>query len=147
MNTKERAKQYFDALGINPYVKGPLYKEGLLDKPPIPKTKTLEQEVCIVSISCIIFFTYVEVIIPEKNWFFQGYTGGIGWPGFDDGPGDIYYDNLDTLTRAHTFGVAFGAEGAGVAQVTWGTSGNATAAVGGESTGVFVGSGNWGHHI
>ena len=69
MNTQERAKQYFDALGINPYVKGPLYKEGLLDKPPIPETNTLEQEVCIVSISCIIFFTYVEVSFLVRNCF------------------------------------------------------------------------------
>ena len=57
--------------------------------------------------------------------------------------GVIYFGNLKTLLKATTFGVAFGAEDGGVVQVTWGTSGNATAAGVGEGLGAFGGSGNW----
>ena len=57
--------------------------------------------------------------------------------------GDIYYDNIDTLLKATTFGLAFVATDGGIVQVTWGTSGNATAAAVGEGAGVFAGSGSW----
>jgi hypothetical protein len=59
------------------------------------------------------------------------------------GAGVIYFGDLNTLLKATTFGVAFGAEDGGVVQVTWGTSGNATAGGIGEGLGAFGGSGNW----
>ena len=47
------------------------------------------------------------------------------------------------LLKATTFGVAFVAEDGGALQVTWGTSGNATAVGVGEGLGAFGGSGSW----
>ena len=57
--------------------------------------------------------------------------------------GVIYFGSEATLLKATTFGVAFGAEDGGVVQVTWGTSGNATAAGIGEGLGAFGGSGSF----
>ena len=73
---------------------------------------------------------------------FKVESGGVG-VGDLTCEGVIYYGNQDVLLKATTFGVAFGAEDGGVVQVTWGTSGNATAAGIGEGLGAFGGSGSW----
>jgi|TARA_R100000808_G_C2152339_1_gene161716 hypothetical protein len=142
MNLEERGRKYFKALGINPDTKGRAYEEKLLDAVPVCE-KGLKNEGCEISVYCFLFYTYVEVNMLTSEWTFQGSAGGVGIPGGMESAGDIYYDNIDTLLKATTFGLAFVAADGGIVQVTWGTSGNATAAAVGEGAGVFAGSGSW----
>ena len=140
---RERAKKYFASLGINPDTKGNTYQERFLDAPPVP-SGGMKNEPCIISAECFVFYTHVEVVMLQTAETFEGNCGGIGTPGGFYGAGDIYFNNMETLLRATTFGAFFGGvDGVEVAQITWGTSGNATAAGTGELDGAFGGSGNW----
>jgi hypothetical protein len=142
MELKDKSKRYFQALGINPNIKGNLHKDTFLDEAPIP-VKGLIDGSCTINIECFLFYTYIEVIMNESGYTFEGYSGGIGFPTELLTEGIIYYNDLDTLLRATTFGLVFISAEGGIAQVTWGTSGNATALADGVSIGAFAGSGNW----
>ena len=126
-NLKHRAAVYFNSIGVNPAV------------PPAEVT-TLP---CVIEVECFMFYTYVEVSVPDKGMKFCGSSGGIGVPGDLTAAGVIYFADWDKLKETDTFGVAFLAEDGGVVQVTWGSRGNASAAGVGEGGGAFGGSGSW----
>ena len=144
-----RAEKYFAAHGINPNKPNSDGINNILDMRPSTFWKKGMDSVldypCSISIEGFLFYAYVEVgfDIKGQSYTFQGGSGGIGL-GDLTCEGVIYFGNgLETLLAATTFGVAFGAEDGGVCQVTWGTSGNATAAGIGEGLGAFGGSGSW----
>jgi|TARA_B100000700_G_C15052424_1_gene860979 hypothetical protein len=147
---KKRADKWFAAHGINPNTKGNMYQDRILDLAPVPQWKDDTDGVinfpCSISVQSYLFYTHIEVNFTDTttniSYRFEGGSGGIG-VGSCTSFGDIYFGNLETLLKATTFGVFFGAEGAGAVQVTWGTSGNATAVCSGEGAGAFGGSGSW----
>ena len=150
LERRKRADKWFAAHGINPNTKGNTYQERILDIPPVPQwhkeSDGLINFPCSVSVESYFFYTHVEVNFTDtstgKAYRFEGGSGGIGL-GSCSSFGDIYFGNEETLLKATTFGVFFGADGGGAVQVTWGTSGNATAVCAGEGAGAFGGSGSW----
>ena len=130
---KKRADKWFAAHGINPNTKGNMYQDRILDLAPVPQWKDDTDGVinfpCSISVQSYLFYTHIEVNFTDTttniSYRFEGGSGGIG------------------VGSCTTFGVFFGAEGAGAVQVTWGTSGNATAVCSGEGAGAFGGSGSW----
>ena len=145
--SRKRAVKYFDARGINPNTKPEI--DRILDFSPIQTWSQSSDGTttypCTIEIEAFLFYMHLTVTFTDskgKEHVFEGDSGGVGL-GDITGVGVIYFGNLKTLLKATTFGVAFGAEDGGVVQVTWGTSGNATAGGVGEGLGAFGGSGNW----
>lgn len=145
--SRKRAVKYFDARGINPNTKPEI--DRILDFSPIQTWSQSSDGTttypCTIEIEAFLFYMHLTVTFTDskgKAHVFEGDSGGVGL-GDITGVGVIYFGNLKTLLKATTFGVAFGAEDGGVVQVTWGTSGNATAGGVGEGLGAFGGSGNW----
>jgi|TARA_R100001163_G_C5029532_1_gene170145 hypothetical protein len=145
--SRKRAVKYFDAKGINPNTRPEI--ERILDFSPVQTWSTTSNGTttypCTIEIEAFLFYLHLTVIFTDNKGnvhTFEGDSGGIG-VGDITGAGVIYFGDLNTLLKATTFGVAFGAEDGGVVQVTWGTSGNATAGGIGEGLGAFGGSGNW----
>ena len=100
---------------------------------------------CTISIEGILVYSSVTVTFEDgsgKSHTFEGDAWGIG-AGDIDGPGVIYFSDLDDLIRTESFGVAFVAEDGGTAMVTWGSRGNANIVGVGEGAGTFGGSGKW----
>tara|TARA_Y100001938_G_scaffold143552_1_gene216491 strand:- start:20530 stop:21012 length:483 start_codon:yes stop_codon:yes gene_type:complete len=146
---RKRAEKWFAAHGINPNTPNSDGNAQVLDmKPAITFTEDMDGTTtypCEISIEGFLFYAHVTVSFTDsagKTYEFEGGSGGIG-VGDLSSAGVIYFGNEETLLKATTFGVAFGAEDGGVVQVTWGTSGNATAAGVGEGLGAFGGSGSW----
>ena len=150
LERRKRAQRYFASYGINPNTKGNTHQDRLLDFAPVPvwnkKSTGVISYQCNISVESFLFYTHIEVEFVDPNtqqtYQFEGGSGGLGL-GTCDTVGVIYFGNLETLLKATTFGVFFGADGAGAVQVTWGTSGNATAAGAGDGAGAFGGSGSW----
>ena len=145
--SRKRAVKYFDARGINPNTKPEI--DRILDFSPIQTWSQSSDGTttypCTIEIEAFLFYMHITVTFTDskgKSHVFEGDSGGVGL-GDITGVGVIYFGNLKTLLKATTFGVAFGAEDGGVVQVTWGTSGNATAGGVGEGLGAFGGSGHW----
>ena len=146
---RKRALRYFAAYGINPDTKGNTHQDRILDMPPKPFWKKDDENTityqCKVSVESFLFYTHVEVNFTDNEgneYKYEGGSGGLGL-GTVTGVGAIYFGNQETLLKATTFGVFFGADAAGAVQVTWGTSGNATVAGDGMGAGAFGGSGGW----
>ena len=145
---RKRAEKWFAAHGINPNTPDPDGNQRVLDVRPAQSfTEDMDGVIshpCTITVEGFLFYAHVTVEFNDgsKSYEFQGGSGGVG-VGDLTCEGVIYYGNQDTLLKATTFGVAFGAEDGGVCQVTWGTSGNATAAGIGEGLGAFGGSGSW----
>lgn len=145
--SRKRAMKYFHARGINPNRRPQL--ERMLDfSPKLTWTRddyNVITHPCTIQVEAFLFYMHLTVTFEDASgdtYIFEGDSGGVGL-GDLTSEGVIYFGNLKTLLKATTFGVAFGAEDGGVVQVTWGTSGNATAAGVGEGLGAFGGSGNW----
>ena len=150
---RKKARHYFDAMGINPDIKGSMYQERRLDKKPkihkyfpVGETKNLFAE---VQLDCFIFYTHlvVTMIDGDDKWTYYGNAGGVGAPGGLTVAGDIIYTDLETLVSTTTFGVFSGGDGEGGIEVTWGTHGNfvgaGTADCAPFCAGAFGGSGQW----
>ena len=150
---RKRARHYFEARCINPYIKGSMYQERRLDMQPkihhhYPLGETYNVPAT-VELDCFIFYTHMVVTmeVGGDTWTFYGNAGGVGAPGGLTIIGDMIYTDLDVLTSTTTFGVFSGGDGVGGIEVTWGTHGNF---VGGGTAdcypfcaGAFGGSGNW----
>ena len=145
---RARAENWFSANGINPNTPDRNGNSGLLDLRPSPQYTAnvggVISHPCTINVEGFLFYAHVTVTFNDGTnaYEFEGGSGGVGIGDLTSG-GIIYYGNQNTLLTATTFGVAFGAEDGGVCQVTWGTSGNATAAGVGEGLGAFGGSGRW----
>lgn len=137
---RARAVEYFKNLGIDPNKK-PDQPIPMLNAPEVQEGVTTLP--CVIEVECFLFYTYLEVDVPDKGKKFEGHSGGVGIPGDIEAAGAIYFADWNVLVGTSTFGVAFVAEDGGVVQVTWGSHGNATAAGVGEATGAFGGSGSW----
>ena len=153
INRRKKARQYFEALGINPDIKGGMYQERRLDmRPKIHHYHPLgdvQNVPATVELDCFIFYTHMVVTmeVGDDTWTFYGNAGGVGAPGGLTIIGDMIFTDLSVLTSTTTFGVFSGGDGVGGIEVTWGTHGNF---VGGGSAdcypfcaGAFGGSGNW----
>ena len=101
---------------------------------------------CQLTITSLFFYTWFYASFYDfrnkKTYMFEGGSGGVG-VGSANGWGLIYYGDQKVLLEATAFGLAYGGAYGGLAQVTWGTSGNATAELLGTGVGVFGGSGSW----
>lgn len=100
---------------------------------------------CTISIVGALVYSRVEVVFQDPAgtiYTFKGDAGGLGL-GDIDGPGVIYFSDLQKLLKTKSFGVAFVAEDGGTAMVTWGSHGNANIVGVGEGAGGFGGSGSW----
>lgn len=146
---RARADRWFAANGINPNTPNGDGLRNILDLAPVPvfdkDSEGVTTYACEVSVESYLFYTHVEVSFSDSSgnaYRFEGGSGGIG-VGSCTAVGAIYFGSQETLLKATTFGVFFGADGGGAVQVTWGTSGNATAACAGEGGGAFGGSGSW----
>jgi hypothetical protein len=155
---KQRAEKWFSDRGIDVNVDpstlnepNPLFTELSTTPTPFfgPNAESPEIESiydCRITITSLIFYTWCYVTFydfrNDKTYWFEGGSGGIGFGGAD-GWGLIYYGNQKKLLEATVFGLAFGGVYEGLAQVTWGTSGNATAGLLGSGVGAFGGSGEW----
>ena len=150
MNHKrKKADKYFAAHGINPNTPNNDGISNVLDLTPKVSFHKDSDGVttypCTISVQGYLFYSHVDVIFTDSagnTYEFEGSAGGIG-VGDTEAEGLIYFGNEETLLKATTFGVAFIAEDGGALQVTWGTSGNATAVGVGEGLGAFGGSGSW----
>ena len=149
MNRRKKADRWFAAHGINPNTPNSDGNANVLDLTPVsPWHKDADGVTtysCTISVQGYLFYSHVSVIFEDadgNSYEFEGGAGGVG-VGDTEAEGLIYFGDEDTLLKATTFGVAFGAEDGGVVQVTWGTSGNATAVGVGEGVGAFGGSGSW----
>ena len=145
---KKRAEKYFAANGINPYTKGNMYQERILDIPPVARwhkqSEGLITYPATVDVISVLFYTHIEVemVTPDGTWYFEGNSGGLG-VGDCTAVGPIYFGSLSVLTNTTTFGVFFGSDPAGAVQVTWGSHGNFTGVCAGEGAGAFGGNGSW----
>ena len=146
---RRRAEKWFAAHGINPNSPDSNGNANVLDVRP---TLTWKEDMdgvtsypCEINVEGFLFYAHVTVSFTDSEGNTHEYEGGSGGIGVGDltCAGVIYFGDEDVLLKATTFGVAFGAEDGGVCQVTWGTSGNATAAGVGEGLGAFGGSGSW----
>ena len=153
IHRRKKARQYFEAMGINPDIKGSLYQERRLDmKPKIHEYHPLGQTYtakAMVELDCYIFYTHMVITmqVGDDGWTFYGNAGGVGAPGGLTTVGEVIYTNLDVLTSTTTFGVFSGGEEGGAIEVTWGTHGNFVGAGTADCypfcAGAFGGSGNW----
>ena len=144
---RQRANKYFAARGINPNSRGELTR--MLDiNPAMSWSKSTDSVItynCVIEVEAFLFYMHLTITFTDsagKTHVFEGDSGGIGL-GDMTSDGILYFGNQETLLKATTFGVAFAAEDGGVIQVTWGTSGNASAVGVGEGGGAFGGSGHW----
>jgi len=152
---RKKARHYFEAMGINPDVKGSMYEERRLDMKPkihkyLPKTtggtKNLFAE---VTLDCFIFYTHmvVEVIDGDYKWTYYGNAGGVGAPGGLSIAGDVIFTDLETLVSTTSFGVFSAGDMGGGIEITWGSHGNFVGAGTADCfpfcAGAFGGSGQW----
>ena len=149
MNKRKKADRWFAANGINPNTPDSDGNARLLDLAPsgvwCADSDGVTSYSCTISEQGYLFYSHVSVIFEDGNgntYEFEGGAGGVG-VGDTEAEGIIYFGDEETLLKATTFGVAFIAEDGGALQVTWGTSGNATAVGVGEGLGAFGGSGSW----
>ena len=159
MTREERAAAYFASVGIDPSVapsadteRGIKYAEAEEYERTVcwQRHRGFSQLgvttlPCVIDILGVVFYSHVEVTFADphgKTHTFEGDAGGVG-VGEIDGPGVIYYSDLDKLLATKTFGVAFVAEDGGTAMVTWGSHGNANIVGIGDGLGGFGGSGKW----
>ena len=117
----------------------------------VPSLEVVAPEVervyeCKLTITSLFFYTWFWAEFydtrSKKHYQFEGGSGGIG-VGSADGWGLIYFADPKKLLAAEAFGLAYGGAYAGLAQVTWGLTGNASAELLGTGVGVFGGSGEW----
>ena len=148
MSEKEKIKadKYFADRGINPNVKG---ETKNLEVAPNPQFNKEDEGVidhpCEITIRAYLFYLYVTVsFVDVDNIYheFIGHCGGIGAGEVLSG-GVIYFGSKEILLEATDVAVAFGGVGVGGVQVTWGTSGNATAGGIDLGAGIFGGDGAW----
>ena len=118
INRRKRARHYFEAMGINPDIRGSMYQERRLDmKPKIHHHHPLgeiQNAFATVELDCFIFYTHMVVTLEvgDVTWTFYGNAGGVGAPGGLTIVGDMIYTDLSVLTSTTTFGVFSGGDGA-----------------------------------
>tara|TARA_B100001175_G_scaffold44912_1_gene34095 strand:- start:7564 stop:8025 length:462 start_codon:yes stop_codon:yes gene_type:complete len=150
MNKKrQKADRWFAAHGINPNTPDRTNNSNVLDLVPERQWPKAGEDAisysCTISVQGYLFYSHVSCIFEDSEGNTYEYEGGAGGIGIGDieAEGIIYFGNEETLLKATTFGEAFIAEDGGTLQLTWGTSGNATAVGIGEGLGAFGGSGSW----
>ena len=155
IHRRKKARQYFEALGINPDIKGGMYQERRLDMRPkihhYNPTGKLLNAAAEVQLDCFLFYTHIVVTVINgatgDHWTYSGNAGGVGAPGGLTVAGDVIFTDFNTLVSTTTFGVFSGGDGVGGIEVTWGTHGNFVGAGTAECApfcaGAFGGSGNW----
>ena len=127
---RERAEKWFAAHGINPNTPDSDGNQRVLDMRPTQSfTEDMDGVIshpCTITVEGFLFYAHVTVEFNDgtNSYEFQGGSGGVG-------VGDL------TCEGVIYYGIG------GVCQVTWGTSGNASAAGIGEGLGAFGGSGSW----
>jgi hypothetical protein len=105
----------------------------------------LQSYPCSISIIGCVVYSSVAVSFTDgegTHHKFSGDAWGVG-VGDIDGPGVIYFSDLNDLIHTESFGVAFVADDGGTAMVTWGSRGNANIVGVGVGAGTFGGSGKW----
>ena len=145
---KIKADKYFADRGINPNVKG---ETKNLEVAPAPLFNKEDEGVidhrCEITVHAYLFYLYVTVSFVDADGVYHefiGHCGGIG-AGQVLSVGVIYFGSKEILLEATDLAVAFGGVGVGGVQVTWGTSGNATAGGVDQGVGIFGGDGSWGN--
>jgi len=152
LNKKQRRKKadrWFAAHGINPNTPDRNNDHTVLDLVPKPQWGKGDENTitynCTINVAGYLFYSHVTCQFTDADgntYLYEGGAGGIGI-GDIEAEGVIYFGSEETLLKATTFGEAFIAEDGGTLQLTWGTSGNATAVGIGEGLGAFGGSGSW----
>ena len=151
---KIKADKYFADRGINPNVMshGTIYGETKdLEAYPASTFNKDDEGVidyrCEITVRAYLFYLYVTVSFEDSDGVYHefiGHCGGIG-AGQVLSVGVIYFGSKEILLEATELAVVFGGDGLGGVQVTWGTSGNATAAGVDLGVGAFGGDGSWGN--
>ena len=89
IHRRKKARQYFEALGINPDIKGGMYQERRLDMRPkihhYNPTGKLLNAAAEVQLDCFLFYTHIVVTVINgatgDHWTYYGNAGGVGAPG------------------------------------------------------------------